>query len=38
MAKQILGTFQSYEAADSVKDAFIEEGFDASDLIVMVNR
>jgi hypothetical protein len=38
MAKQILGTFQSRDAADSVKDAFIKEGFNAADLVVMVNR
>ena len=38
MAKQILGTFQSRDAADSVKDAFIAEGFKAADLVVMVNR
>jgi hypothetical protein len=38
MAKQILGTFQSRDAADSVKDAFIADGFNAADLVVMVNR
>ncbi len=38
MAKQILGTFQSRDAADSVKDAFIADGYKASDLMVMVNR
>ena len=38
MAKQILGTFQSRDAADSVKDAFIKDGFNAADLIVMANR
>ena len=38
MAKQILGTFQSRDAADSVKNAFIAEGFKPEDLIVMVNR
>jgi hypothetical protein len=35
---QILGTFQSRDAADSVKDAFIADGYKAEDLIVMVNR
>ncbi len=38
MAKQILGTFQSRDAADSVKDALVEAGFAAKDLVVMVNR
>ena len=38
MGKQILGTFQSHEAADAVKDTFIREGFEESALIVMVNR
>ncbi len=38
MAKQILGTFQSRDAADSVKDALIAAGFKAGDLVVMVNR
>lgn len=37
MPKQILGTFQSRDAADSVKDAFMKEGFNAADLIVMSN-
>jgi hypothetical protein len=38
MAMQILGTFQSRDAADSVKDALIADGYRAEDLIVMVNR
>jgi hypothetical protein len=38
MAKEILGTFQSRDAADSVKDMFIQEGFDPKDLVVMVNK
>jgi hypothetical protein len=38
MAKQILGTFHSRDVADSVKDAFIADGFNAADLVVMVNR
>ena len=38
MAKQILGTFQSRDAADSVKDAFMADGFPAANLIVMANR
>ena len=38
MAKQILGTFQSRDAADSVKDAFIADGYKAGDLVVMSNR
>jgi len=35
---QILGTFQSRDVADSVKDAFLAEGFPPSSLVVMVNR
>ena len=35
---QVLGTFQSRDAADAVKDAFIKEGFALADLIVMSNR
>ena len=35
---QVLGTFQSRDVADSVKDAFVADGFRLSDLIVMVNR
>ena len=38
MSKQIVATFQSRDAADSVKDAFLKEGFAPSDLIVMSNR
>lgn len=38
MSKQIVATFQSRDAADSVKDAFIKEGFAPHDLIVMTNR
>lgn len=37
MAKQLLGTFSTRDIADSVKDAFIDDGFDAHDLIVMSN-
>jgi len=37
MTKQLLGTFSTRDIADSVKDAFIEDGFDAHDLIVMTN-
>jgi hypothetical protein len=35
---RVLGTFQSRDAADSVKDAFIDEGFNPADLIVIANR
>lgn len=35
---QVLGTFQSRDAADGVRDSFLAEGFNAADLIVMVNR
>lgn len=35
---QVLGTFQSRDVADSVKDALMAEGFDAGSLVVMVNR
>lgn len=35
---QILGTFQSRDVADSVKDAFLAEGFAPSSLVVMLNR
>ena len=38
MSKQIVATFQSRDAADSVKDAFIKEGFAPHDLIIMTNR
>ncbi len=38
MAKQIVATFQSRDAADSVKDAFLKDGFAPSDLVVMTNR
>lgn len=38
MPKQIVATFQSRDAADAVKDAFIKDGFAAHDLIVMTNR
>lgn len=38
MPKQLVATFQSRDAADSVKDAFLKEGFAPSDLIVMSNR
>lgn len=38
MPKQIVATFQSRDAADSVKEAFIKEGFAPHDLIVMTNR
>ena len=37
MAKQLLGTFSTRDIADSVKDAFIDDGFDPHDLIVMSN-
>lgn len=35
---QILATFPSRNVADSVKDALMEQGINAADLIVMVNR
>ena len=35
---QILGTFQSRDAADAIKDIFLEDGFPPSSLVVMVNR
>ncbi len=35
---QVLGTFQSRDAADAVKDAFVQAGFDRAKLIVMSNR
>ena len=35
---QVLGTFQSRDAADAVKDALVKEGFALADLIVMSNR
>jgi hypothetical protein len=35
---QILGTFQSRDAADAVKDAFVKDGFPLADLIVMSNK
>ena len=35
---QVLGTFQSRDAADAVKDEFIAAGFAPHDLIVMTNR
>ena len=35
---RVMGTFQSRDAADSVKDAFIDEGFSPADLIVIANR
>ena len=35
---RVMGTFQSRDAADSVKDAFIDEGFNPGDLIVIANR
>ena len=38
MAKQILGTFQSRDAADAVKDALMAEGFPAHNLVVMTNK
>ena len=38
MAKQIVATFGSRDEADSVKNAFMKDGFAAEDLIVMVNR
>lgn len=38
MAKQIVATFQSRDAAEAVKDAFEKEGFAAHDLIIMTNR
>ena len=37
-AMRVMGTFQSRDAADAVKDALIEDGINAADLIVMVNR
>jgi hypothetical protein len=37
MAKQLLGTFSTRDIADSVKGAFIDDGFNAHDLIVMAN-
>jgi hypothetical protein len=38
MSIRVLGTFQSRDAADSVRDHFIQDGFNAADLIVMANR
>jgi hypothetical protein len=38
MSRQILGTFQSRDVADSVKDALMLKGYAASDMIVMANR
>ena len=38
MPKQIVATFQRRDAADSVKDVFLKEGFAPSDLVVMTNR
>ena len=38
MPKQIVATFQSRDAADSVKEAFLKDGFAPSDLVVMTNR
>lgn len=35
---RVMGTFQSRDAADAVKDALIADGVHAADLIVMVNR
>jgi len=37
MVKQLLGTFPTRDVADSVKDAFMEDGFAPHDLIVMTN-
>ena len=37
MAKQLLGTFPTRDIADSVKDAFIADGFAPRSLIVMAN-
>lgn len=34
---RVLGTFGSRDVADSVKDAFLADGFNAADLIVMSN-
>lgn len=36
-SRQLLGTFPTRNVADSVKDAFVEDGFAAHDLIVMAN-
>ncbi len=38
IAMRVMGTFQSRDAADAVKDALIADGINAADLIVMVNR
>ena len=35
---RVMGTFQSRDVADAVKDALIADGINAADLIVMVNR
>ncbi len=35
---QVLGTFQSRDVADAVKDALADEGFDRAHMIVMSNR
>ncbi len=35
---RVLGTFQSRDVADAVKDHFLADGFHAADLIVMANR
>ena len=37
MARQLLGTFPTRDVADSVKDAFLADGFAPGDLIVMEN-
>jgi hypothetical protein len=38
MSIRVLGTFQSRDAADSVRDQLIADGYNAADLIVMANR
>ncbi len=35
---QVLGTFQSRDAADAVKDALRDEGIDVKNMIVMSNK
>lgn len=37
MARQLLGTFPTRHVADSVKDAFLADGFQPDTLIVMAN-
>ncbi len=38
MSLRVIGTFQNRDAADSVRDAFIADGYNAANLIVLANR